>query len=349
MKKAFNLSGLGVVVLLLTFGCKDDGNTGNTEPRAVKLVTPTIDKGEVNFEFNGEVSESLKAGIAFRVGGPVTGIFAEEGDFVQAGDLMASIDPRDFQVGLSAAEAQLNQSRAEYERYHQLFNQGKLPANSYEKMKTAFVAAQSNWEKAKNALADTRLLAPFSGYIFKKDINRHETIAPGYPVYTIINLNELEVAFGVPETMIGQMNAQIIANVDIAGLEVPASVKSIAGKAGDNNLYEVKLSVKNPDFNRIKPGMSAKVHITINNHLANLPFILPVEAVFYRQQQPYVWIFNETSGTVSSREVITGNLCSAGQIEIRQGLTGSEQVISAGVNSLFEGQRVNVKSQNKSL
>lgn len=348
MKRMKHLAfAIGIIVLMAN--CSRPGQSVSSEPRVVKAITPVASKSNFQLEFNGTLVESRKADIAFRVGGPISAIFAEEGDFVKTGDLLASIDPRDYQIRLIAAEAQFNQAKAEYERYSELHNQNKLPANTYEKLKTAYLAAKSNWENAINAHIDTRLYAPFSGYIFKRNINRHETIVPGISAFTIIDLSDLEVVFGIPETMVPKMGKPVIASVEAGGMEIQANLKSVAGKSGDNNLYEVRLSLNNPDVTKIKPGMSARIIMTINTDVNSQSFLIPIEAVFYKQQTPYVWIFNEASGSVSARQIKTGSLNGNGQIDVVTGLSGSEKIIAAGVNSLLEDQKVRLSAQNISL
>ncbi len=339
----------GVLILILITSCKDVEQKGPVKLRPVKTTKPMVGQVADNMDFNGLVKESGIAGVAFRVGGTVNGIYVNEGDYVQSGDLLASLDARDYKVGLNAAEAQFVQAKSEYERYQGLYNQGKFPANSYEKIKTNFVALKSNYEKAINTLADTRLYAPFSGYIYKRSINNHETIAPGSHAFTIVNIHDLDVVFGVPETILPMLTSQITATARVSGIDIPTKLRSIATKSGDNNLYEVHLSFQNPDKNKVRPGMSAKVFVTYNKESGNNVFTLPVQAVFYRQKKSYVWIYDNVSQVVTSKMVVAGNLNSLGQIEILQGLSGDETIVVGGVNSLFENQKVRVVAENKTL
>ncbi len=330
-------------LLFASFGCGRKVVEENQQPRFVKIAMPHNGGRIAVAEFNAYLEESLTADVAFRVGGPVNGIYAESGDYVKAGDVLATIDSRDFQLRLQAAEAQYNQAKGEYERYLELYNQGKLPANTIEKLKTAWLAAKTNWENAGNALADTRLTAPFSGHIFQRNINRHETIAPGMPAFTILNMDVVEVVFGIPESMVARMATAQKARVVVSGFSVDAAVKSVAGKSNSNNLFEVRLVMKNPDTELVRPGMSARVLVNGGADEAENPSI-PVESVFFRQGAPHVWIFDEASGKVVSRAISTGELLHGGQIEILSGIQLHDKVVVAGTHSLHENQIVRVSS-----
>lgn len=323
---------------ILAVGCVG-AQESNTVSRNVKVTIPEAIGGTTTHEFNGVLEEARKADLSFRVGGPVIGVFAEEGDFVKQGTLLAAIDPRDYQVQLRTAEAQYKQAKGEYDRFKDLFEQGKLPSNTFEKLEAAYLAAKSTFERASHALDDTRLTAPFSGTIYKKNLQKHETASAGTMVFTLIDMNDLEVVFGVPESLVSQLANQKEARVQAGGLIMPASIKSVAGKSGVDNLFEVRLAIKNPDLNVVRPGMNARILVEINTD-KRTGISVPVEAVFYQKGEPAVWIFDEKTQTIASRGIKSGHLLSGGRMQVISGLDGHEKVVSAGVHSLFEQQKV---------
>ncbi|SFE81112.1 efflux RND transporter periplasmic adaptor subunit [Thermophagus xiamenensis] len=330
-------------LLLFNSGCANHKPEENKVIRYVKVteVESVSDVGERSF--NAVIKEKRESSVSFRVGGTVEEIFFDEGDYVKAGTLLARLDQRDYKTMLTAAEAQYRQAKGELERYTQLYKQNKLPANTYEKIETAFMAAKSNWEKARNALADTRLTAPFSGFVFDKLINNHEVVGPGQPAFILIDTNTLEVSFGVPESIVNELSVgqEVEVTVNASEERYPATIKSVSHKAGGDRLFTVRLDMENPDVTKIKPGMTAKVFIPRINETGHKDIVLvPAEAIFYLGDQTYVWVYDSNTQSVVRRKVIAGKIAVSGRIEILNGLNVGEKIVVAGVHSLEEGQKV---------
>jgi RND family efflux transporter MFP subunit len=333
-------------------GCSGNKPEQKTEARYVKVeeVKPDVKPNEKTF--NATIEENLKSSVAFRVGGPLKELLFDEGDFVEKGAPLALLDQRDFRTRLVAAEAQYRQTKGEFERYSQLYEQDKLPANTYEKLESGYLAAKSNWQNAKNALADTKLTAPFSGFVFQKLINNHETIAPGQPVLILIDTNTLEVNFGVPESVVNELNENQTVNLTInhhPNNRYKATIQSISHKAGDDRLFNVRLNMKNPDPENIKPGMTAKATVSEKASGKDALLVVPTEAVFYSENQANVWIYSHKTQMVSRRQVTTGEVAGQGMVRIARGLNANEKIVVAGVHSLRDGQKVKPLSQNTSF
>lgn len=323
---------------ILAIGCGRSEESAAV-PRNVKVVGLSSNGLLPTHEFNGVLEEAKKVDLSFRVSGPVISVLAEEGDVVKKGELLAAIDPRDYEVQQRSAEALFKQAKGEYDRFKELYDQGKLPPNTIEKLEAALLASKSNFERASNALDDTHLIAPFSGMVFQRNIQKHETAVPGTIVFTIIDMSELEVVFGVPESIVAQIVVQTDATVQAGGLDIPATIKSVAGKSGSDNLFEVRLSINNPDAKVIRPGMNARIVMEMDK-MQQAGISVPVEAVFYQKGESFVWVYEHSTGTVASRSIKVGKILSGGRMEILSGLDGHEKVVSAGVHSLFEKQEV---------
>jgi RND family efflux transporter MFP subunit len=348
--RRFLLTLIVSALIILNTGCGITNESEQTKAlRYVKVVKAAPETSLLEKYFNATIEENQQSSVAFRVGGPLDHIYFKEGDFVKKDELLAQLDQRDFNTRLQAAEAQYKQAKAEFERYTQLFKQGKLPANTQDKMESAYLAAKSNWENAKNALADTELKAPFTGFVFQKLVNNHETISPGQPVLIIIDTNTLEVNFGVPETVVNQLKRGQKVEVTInhhPNNRYPAAIKSVSHKAGDDRLFNVRLEMENPDPEKIKPGMTAKAFIKNDDtDKQSLP-VVPTEAIFYSENQTSIWVYNTQENKVLQRSVKTGDITGNGMIEITHGLNPGEMIVTAGVHSLVDGQKVKPLSQD---
>ncbi|WP_291862765.1 efflux RND transporter periplasmic adaptor subunit [Marinilabilia sp.] len=350
MKTLLPVTLIGLILLIA--GCSGNPQEHKKELRYVKVAKVTNPSSLGEKSFNATIEENHQSSVAFRVGGQVEKIFYSEGDYVKEGQVLARLDQRDFKTSLLAADAQYKQAKSEFERYSQLFEQGKFPRNSLDKLEAGYLAAKSNWESANNGLVDTELKAPFSGYIYQKLIENHEPVAPGEPALIIIDTNTLEVNFSVPETIVNQLSEGQEAKVSInqqINKRYPATIKSVAHKAGDDRLFNVRLKMQNPDPRTIKPGMTAKAIISNANPEQATSISVPAEALFYSGDQANVWVYNQQDSKVSKRAVGTGEIIENGWVQILQGIHENEMIVVAGVHSLMEGQQVKLLSQNSSL
>ncbi len=306
------------------------------------LTTEVVGASDsLSIKFNGYVVESKITNLSFRVGGPLKGVFAQVGDFVKKGTLLAVIDNRDYEITLEKAKAQFEQSEAEYNRFLELFNNNKVAANNFEKIRLAYIAAKKQYESAKNAYEDTKLIAPFDGYIHKRNINNYETVSNGAVAYTIIASGEMEVVFGVPERIVTTIDQYNLCVVSAADTTFMAKHKSTANKS-ENGLYEVRYSFNNSDISTIKPGMTVKITLSKSSNM-NGSMIVPIEAVFYRSNEPYVWYADKSNQVVILRRVEVLSIINGDKVEIESGVSEGDRVVIAGVNSLYENQRVIIK------
>ncbi len=339
--KTWILSALALPLLGLA-GCKTNANDVPVqETKYVKIETAQHASADTKLVFNGSVKEKRMVDLSFRVGGQISEIKAKEGDYVKAGQVLATLDKRDYEIQLQTNKAQFEQVKSEYERYKTLFDEDKLPANSFEKAKSGYLMAKAGYENAQNQLNDTELKAPYSGYIYQKKADNFQTIGAGYPVFSIIDKSSFEVVIGVPETQINSVrnsthNYVNIENAHVSGL--PVQMVSIGEKTGSDGLFEVKLSFQNQPDLKVSPGMSAEVTMKCYNE--NSALYIPMSAVFNKNNLTYVWLFNAQTGAINSREVQVKGLATNGQLEILQGLDAGDNIVTSGVNYLNEGQLV---------
>lgn len=340
---------VAAILILIGTSCTNSNNELSKKKRFVKVVKLTNAKENNQIVFNGVLKEKQDVNVAFKVGGQVLELLADEGDYVKEGQVIAKIDKRDYKIHLHASEAQYNQIDAEYSRYKELYSQKKLPANTLEKLEAGYLAAKSGYEAAQNALNDTELKAPFAGYVYRKKINNFENVAPGQVIFTLLDVSCLEVGFGLPESQVNRAKKFSEIVVDVASANaynVPAELLSVNEKANGNDMFDVRLIVNNTDGNILKPGMSAKVRIKIPQEELN-SITVPVESVFESENKTYVWVFNSADSVVIKTPVEVEKFKNNGLLLVTSGLKGNENVVTAGVHSLSDKQAVKLLNNKK--
>ena len=296
-------------------------------PREVKNVTVKTDtveahEGELSIVYPGKVYAASDISLSFRVAGPIIAVLPEEGAFVKKGQLLAEIDPRDYKIQLAATEAEYKQIKGEAERVMELYKRGSIAINDYEKAVYGLKQITAKYEAHKNALRDTRLLAPFDGYVQKRFYDAHETVAAGYPVISMINSNYFDVEIDIP-------TSDYVRQKQFKSFYCTFDV--FPGKVFPLELVEV----------------TRKANLNVNVTIEYVPLVsqlvaIPLSAVFDKNGSSVVWVYNPTSATVSLREVDVKQLLKSGDAIIQAGLQAGEIVVSAGVHSLEEGMKVEV-------
>ena len=341
MKRSKILYAVVMFSLIFTVACNKDGEENKEFTKLVRIEKVT-DQPKVDYLiFNGKVKEKSLVTLSFRVGGPLVHINVNAGDYVNKGEEIAQIDKRDYQIQLDNAKAQYEQINGEYERYKELYNKNKVPANTYEKIEAGYKQAKAGYENALNQLNDTELKAPISGYIYEKMVENFNTVGAGQPIVSIIDMSQLEIVISVPENQIldikqCQKNYLTVRNADV--YEVPVTLKSVSEKTGSDGLYEVRFVLNNQDKFNIYPGMTAEVKIVCQDK--NSTMQISSNAVFTNHDKTYVWIYDSSKQQIKKQEITIASLQPGGMLRVVNGLKDGDLIVTAGVHSLVDGQKV---------
>ena len=324
-------------------GCKNSTEEAPQAETIKNVKVETVSDGVVqsSMTLNGKIKEKSLTSLSFRVGGPLKKLNVKQGDYVRAGQVIAEIDKRDYQLQLETTKAQFEQVEGEYNRYKQLIDQNKIPENTFEKIKSGYLMAQTAYENAENQLQDTELKAPFSGYIYEKFVENYQTVGAGIPIVSIIDNSHLEVVVSISESQLNRVKSDKKSFVNIANAaikQLPVKLLSVSEKAMSDGLYEVKFSFENKDDLKVAPGMTAEV--TVYCQAEENKLSVAATAIFHEKTNTYVWVYNPSSGKVEKREVKIALDGTQGRVNLVSGVNNGEQVVTAGVNYLVEGQKV---------
>lgn len=330
-----------VLGLISIVGCE---NTTEFRDEVVKLVKVEMISSEQDVEyliFNGKVKEKSLTLLSFRVGGPLVRLNVSAGDYVHKGDLIAQIDKRDYQIQLDNAKAQYIQIKGEYERYKELYENDKIPANTYEKIESGYKMAKAGFENATNQLNDTELRAPISGYIHEKMVENFNTVGPGQPIISIIDISQLEIIVSVPENQVLEIKSckEYYLSVKNANVfDIPVQLKSVNKKTGKDGMYEAQFVMNNKEGLNVYPGMSAEIKVICKG--AEREISLSSDAVFMDNNMTCVWVYEPEKQRVRKQEVVLVSLHPDGELKIIGGLKTGDFVVTAGVHLLSDTQKV---------
>lgn len=333
-----------LLCVILTAGCNNREVEKTQIIRKVKLATVCEADSLEEKEYSGIITEKLNVGLAFRVAGPILKLEVEEGDYVKEGELIAQIDPRDYDVQLQAAQGQYEKVKAEAERVIELHDRNSVAGNDYEKAVAGLKMAEANLEHAKNQINDTKLLAPVSGYIQEVNFEEGEMVDAGMPVASLIDLTGYEVEVDIPVSLYLQKEHFVAftgRQSSVSDKSFPLKLAGFSKKSNNNQLYSLQLMLDPGVHPELAPGMNAGVTITLKTGFKD-KLCVPLDAVFEKNGDSYVWIYLSDENIVKSRRVATGQLTGNNLVTITSGVKAGEQVVSAGVHHLQENQEVEI-------
>lgn len=342
VKKIVNSFLLMTGILLLS-SCGNNKN-GETQVYTKLVKTASVEKisGVEQKQFPSVIEEAEEFNMAFRVAGPIQKIYVKEGEYVKKGQLVAEMDTRDYMIQKNAVEAQVSQLQKEYERVKELYERKSVSENDYEKMKAGIEMAEQKLKNANDQINDTKLYAPFTGYITKVMFKDGSLVNHGTPIATLIDVSQFKVEINVPANIyINKSNIKKIecTQESIPGEVFPLTLYSENIKANNNGLYKLYLYHNPASGSKLAPGMNVSVKLYCEKE-NNAMLSIPAQALFEIDSKSFVWVVNDS--VVNAREVQTNNQLSNGHIGIVSGLSENEEVVTGGLNLLKEGEKVRV-------
>ena len=310
--------------------------------QTVKVDTARVYCEKSASTFPGKVKAASDVNLAFRISGPIEKVFVNAGSIVRKGQLLAEMDARDYTLQLSATEAEYNRIKAEAERVIALYEKGSVTANDYDKAVYGLQQITAKYEAHQNALSDTKLCAPFDGYIQKRFFEAGETIGAGMPVVSMISASLPEVEINIPSSDFVRRDQfdSFACSVDIyPDMTFPLELIGVAQKANLNQLYTVRLRMKERLQQMPSPGMTVMVTIRYKSDETALLYI-PFSAIFEHNGVSSVWVYDGSTETVEARAIAPIEILHNGNVVVSKGLNEGDIVVTAGVHVLFQGEKV---------
>lgn len=335
------------IVLCLFIGLLAGSSCSNqkseeTDIANVRLFTVRSADSTSLQEFPGRVKAAEEVNMAFKVGGTLMRVYVEDGSRINEGQLVAEIDPRDYQIQFDATEAEYMRVKSEAERVMALYADSVSTADAYDKARYGLKQITAKYENARNQLADTKIYAPFDGYVQKRLFDPPTVLAAGMPVASLVSGGRQEIEINIPASAYIHRHEMVSfhASFDfIPNQKIPLRLISIAPKANANQLYTVRLALPQDISPQPSPGMNTMVSIATNTAESGKTEI-PSSALLTKDGKSCVWIYNKKNGTVELRTISVEKLHTNGTAIVTRGLSEGELIVVAGVHKLTNKQKV---------
>ena len=326
----------------LLIGCtaKEENKVSES---AVKVTLKQIQNQQEaeQLSYSGTIEADNSVQIGFAVSGTISSVKASEGQHVNQGQLLASIDATEYENALLIASAGLEQAQDLYNRLNALYQKGSLPAKDFIDIKTKLAQANANRNLSVKRLADTKLYAPMSGIITQKSVERGAMAAPGVAAFTIIKTDHVYARVTVPESEIGKIIKGQNAKVFISTLNQTLTGKiTIVNPQADqiSKSYTVKVLLQNPG-GKLLPGMIAQTEIATGKSVEAIT--IPASAVI-RDADDITYVFVAGDNQKVIRKRITASGVQGNDVIISDGLKQGDKVVIAGQTRLKDGATVSL-------
>ena len=352
-----------ILVFLLIFlftACKKEAKEEMIRAVKIQEINSMQDEN-FNVEFPAQISPSQKTVLAFKYEGKIKSINFESGDFVKKGQVIAVIDDTDYKVNLDAfskkyeaAKAVAQNAEQQFARAETLYKGDALAKKDYDNALmqrnvaiSTFKEASAGLQNARNTLNDTKIVAPYDGYIDKKVVDVGTVVPEGGPVVSFIS-NEI---------------TDISVNASVRDIEYIKNAENIVFKdSGSDKIYSLKIKsiAQNPDSinltypviftfselsenDKFLSGQTGTVTIVVKNKEKE-EILIPINAVF-EDKGSNVYLFKD--GKAVKTPIELGELRETDKISVVKGLKTGDKVIVAGVSKLADGDKVKLLGGNK--
>lgn len=321
----------------------DPGQMGGG-PAPVLVEQAKLDVVADKLEALGTVRANEIVTLSSKVTERIESIHFEDGELVEAGELLVQLRDAEQRAELAQAEAMLKERRRQLERVRSVGDSGAVSQSVLDEELTRYDSAKAQVELYESRIADRRIEAPFSGKLGLRRVSPGELVSPGTELVTLSDLTPVKVDFTAPERYVGKLQA---------GLRVRATSVAYPGRVFEGEIQTVspvvdpisraaqaRAILPNKDQS-LRPGMLLQVTITLGQRESLTVSESALNPVGSRQ---YVFVVNDQQ-IAQRREVKVGQR-REGRVEITEGLEPGELIITHGYRAR-EGVPVNIKEPDE--
>ena len=343
---------LGVGVAALLASC-------STAPREEEQIRPVKvaqvkSLGLVEKSFSGVVMPDQYSNLAFKVGGPLVAMNVVEGQFVREGQIVAEIDPIDYRLQYEARRSSYLTAKSQMERAERLLEKDAISHQDYESTRANYDNAKAAFENTESLMVETKLRAPFDGFVQEKFVENYQKVQPGTSIIRLIDPSRLQIRFIMPE---GNLK-YLLADPDIfvefetqKGILFKTKIKEYVPASADGSGVPVFLTINDPRFNpsklNIGVGFTCRVILQHRSPGKEGACLVPISAIFSidNDKTPHLFVYNPQKSEVELRKVRERGLTGRCDMIVQEGVAPGELVVAAGSTRLVDGQKVKLMTE----
>ncbi len=356
---------LALSVCLAVAACEEQQAAAPEQPvRAIKSFTVSKRAGEQVRQIAGVTEAAKVTDLAFESGGKIVALSVDIGDKVEAGQVVARLDPEPFDLRVLSSQAQvkdaqsrLTDAQTKFGQQRQLYEQGYAAKTAYDSAlatkqsaESALEIAQSELRQARRNRSETDLRSPLAGVISAKHVEQFTEVTAGQPVVELSADGDIKVNSSVPEGLVRRLKlAQpVLVRFPTLNDEIAeGTITQIGASASSTNSFPVTVVLGSNDLS-LRPGLTAEVMFGFETDATGKAFLLPLAAVLPSgtDGKGFVFRFNGDAGVVNRVPVDILNIRD-NDLEVTGGLEAGDIVAAAGISFLSDGMQVKLMQQGR--
>jgi membrane fusion protein, multidrug efflux system len=357
MKTRFFIVAGAIASAVAVAGCKQEVQV----PEPVRPVLSTVLQPAVSASTIavGTVQPRYEANLAFRVLGRLIARPVNVGDLVAEGQTIATIDSTALELAVRSANADLSKTQAllanasaTEERKRILIKTDSTTRQTLDDAEQVRAGAEAstarahaNLTKAIEQLGYAQLKADFSGVVTAVGAEVGQVVSPGQSVVTVArpDVREAVVDIGADFPLPLTVGLPFTVGLQLLpAIEVKGQIREIAPQADQaTRMRRIHIALNDPPESfRLGSTVTAKLSNPNNSVLR-----IPASAVLKEGTETFVWVVDLPASTVSLRKVELSE--DPGGVEVTNGLVAGARIVTAGIHSLAEGQRVRIEQDTQ--
>ncbi len=352
-KSTFCLYFFFFIAILFFGGCSDDYTVYSKPPsKTYSLSVVEVQNKQIPFIYTttGSVVSDISIEITSRISGFIKNITVREGEVVQKGQLLVTLDSADVegairkaQAAVDKAESALEDAKTDAERFAALFKRGSASDNSLRKAKLQRDMAKDSLNEAQAAFQTAmsqrnyiNITCPVDGVIIARQKRNGDLATPGAPILTVESTQGLLFETYVAETRVGDIHIsdKVEVIIDALGYTLPGTVSRIVPSADHvTRRYQVKIAL--PETSKLFPGMFGRIHFIIGEEDV---LVVPQKSMICRGGLDGVFVLSREN-EINFRWLRTARQWSDG-LEVKAGLSPGEYIVSVARSYLRDGDFV---------
>ena len=328
-----------MVMVMVLAACSEPAPQESRRDRAVKVLVEPVELSRERLKVEAVgTSEALQSvTLTPAAVGEVVKVGFRSGDYVEAGTILLSLDQRDQTLAVSLAEVREEDAERLFNRYQRSANSGATLPTVLDTARAALSVARIDLDRARIALEDRQVTAPFAGYVGITDIDVGDRVRADTAIATLDNRRELLVSFDLPELLVGKINIGDQVSLTTWNMQSKPVIGNIIELGSridpESRTFVARVRVENAG-DALRPGMSFRVQLD----LAGDPYpVMPEIALQWGAEGSFVWIVEAGNARQVPVNIIQRQ---KGQVLVEASLPVGQLIVVEGIQRLRPGVSV---------